>query len=70
MKVTSDKALNTFIRHVEGYPSGYGNLLSLTMFISRYDEEQALADAREREVKSRAGQRGKGKDVKKQVTWK
>ena len=46
-------------------------VLSLTiLFISRYDEEQALADAREKEVKSRAGQRGKGKDVKKQATWK
>ena len=39
---------------------------------SRYDEELALADAREREMKSRSGQRGKTRDqVKKsQATWK
>ena len=44
--------------------------LILCMFVSRYDEELALADAREREVKSRTGHRGKSKDIKKPVTWK
>ena len=37
----------------------------------RYDEELALADAREREVKSRTGHRGKPKtEPRKPVSWK
>jgi len=41
------------------------------MYFCRYDEEQALAEAREREVKSRTGHRGRLKpDTKKPATWK
>ena len=39
--------------------------------LPRYDEELALADARDREVKMRGGQRGRGKsDQRKIPTWK
>ena len=41
------------------------------VFVSSYDEELALAEAREREVKSRAGHRGRLRtDPKKLATWK
>ena len=45
--------------------------MSPTTLYIRYDEELALADAREREVKSRTGHRGKLKtEPRKPVSWK
>ena len=45
--------------------------MSPTTLYIRYDEELALADAREREVKSRTGHRGKLKtEHRKPVSWK
>ena len=48
-----------------------GTPMSLTTLYIRYDEELALADAREREVKSRTGHRGKLKtEPRKPLSWK